>query len=73
MSAKIMKIPAKSELCQLNEVKVLCNADLCKPHTKCNHDETLVSNQQTTTCTNEDTPVDNLAFKSGISTILPRT
>ena len=71
MSAKIMKIPAKSELCQLIEVKVLRNADLCTPHTEYNQEEPLVSNQQTTTCTNEDTPVVNLPGTSGIPTSPP--
>ncbi|KAH3793954.1 hypothetical protein DPMN_147482 [Dreissena polymorpha] len=71
MSAKIMEIPVKSELCQLSEVNVLRNADLCTPHTEYNHDETLVSNQQILTCTNEDTPVDNLPCTSGIPTSPP--
>lgn len=29
MSAKVMKIPMKTEICQLNEVKVLRKADIC--------------------------------------------
>lgn len=60
ISAKVRKIPAKSELSQLNEVKVVRNADIGKPISEDTHENILNSDDHSISPSKNNLPVENL-------------